>query len=180
MTQQVVIGYASAEVEMPPALRPFRPDGRVLKSELPGIYDEQWTDYAFAMKIANRGDISLSNGLGMFDIRYKRLEDLGFVTNISYKRDPIINRSVQVAEWLPPYTQDKFLKSANFQYRAFSASNRHYFKELRNRSLSMPPGVTFSGALAILHRGGRSALAKWATQQFDETREIFDMANGIF
>ena len=195
------IGFAPSEESevSTPALRPFRPNDRVLESVLPGISHEAWTDFVFAMKVAPLSAISKSNGLGMFDLRYKRLQDLGLVTNLSYKRDPIINRSVQVADWVPPLTKEKFLKSANAQYKTFVASMKEYFEELRSGGwtggtalpvganggavmLKLPPGLTYSGALAILHRGGRSALAKWVDpeQQFEATRELVRVANGVF
>ncbi len=190
------IGFAPPEPEVEvsaPALRPFQPNDRVLESVLPGVSHKAWTDFVFAMKVAPLNSISKSNGLGMFDIRYKRLQDLGLVTNLSYRRDPIINRSVQVADWVPPLTKDKFLKSANAQYKTFVASMKAYFDELRTGTLTvgvngnaviitLPRGVSYSGALAILHRGGRSALAKWSdpTQQFEATRELVRVANGAF
>lgn len=180
-TNQDVIGYA-AESESMQVLRPFRPDGRVLESALPGVSHEAWTDFVFAMKVAPLDAVSQSNGLGMFDIRYKRLADLNLVTNLRYKRDVITNRSVQVADWVKPLTKEKFLKSASAQYKVFVASMVAYYNELRTGAIPMPAGMTASGALAILHRGGRSALAKWSDpdQRFESTANLFRAANGAF
>lgn len=176
---QDVIGYAPPEVDAP-ALRPFRPDGRVLKSELAGISNEAWTDFVFTMKAAPLDAISPSNGLGMFDMRYKRLADFGLVTNVRYKRDVVTNRSVQVADWVAPLTQEQFLKSASAQYGVFAKSMADYFGAMLEGVIKLPDTVTASGALAILHRGGRNALAQWHEQQFEATRELFNRANGVF
>lgn len=162
-----------------PALRPFRPDGRVLESPLSGVSNEQWTDFAFAMKVGRLDLISPSNGLGMFDMRYKRLADLGLVENLRYKRDVVTNRSVQVADWLPPLTRALFLKNASAQLKVFVASMKSYFNDLRD-GLPMPEGASMSGCLAILHRGGHGALAKWNECKFESTLELFNVANGVF
>ena len=163
-----------------PALRPFRPDGRVLKSELAGVSNEAWTDFVLSMRAGALDAVSASNGLGMFDLRYKRLADLGLVENVRYKRDPITNRSVQVADWIAPMTREGFLKSARDQYKAFVLSMRAYAGALQSGALPAPPGVTLSGALAILHRGGPSALRKWGEQQFEQTRDLVKRVNGVF
>lgn len=175
-----VIGFAPSPEA--PALRPFQPEGRVLKSELPGVSNEAYTHFVFVMKVAALGAVSPSNGLGMFDMRYKRLADLGIVENPRYKRDVITNRSVQIADWVAPLTREGFLKSASVQYKVFVASMGKYFLDLRDRRLVLPQGVTASGALAILHRGGPGALTKWSEpdQQFESTRELFAHANGVF
>jgi len=188
-----IIGYAPSTESS--ALRPFRPDGRVLKSELPQVSNEQWTDFVFTMKSQQRNDVSPSNGLGMFDMRYKRLADLGLVTNVRYKFDPIIKRSVQIADWTGSLTRvdpvthqqtqtartkDEFLLSAADQYDVFVRSMRAYAREIAVGKIRIPVGVSVSGALAILHRGGRAALDKWQEQQFPETRDLFLRTNGVF
>lgn len=181
-----VIGYAPAEVEVssepPTVLRPFRPDDRVLKSELAGVSNEAWTEFVFAMKVQALDMVSPSNGLGMFDLRFKRLADLGLVENLHYKRDIITNRSVQVADWVLPLTKEAFLKSASAQYRVFTTSMRAYYGEICSGKLRLISGMSPSGALAILHRGGRAALAKWGDpeEQFESTRELYRATKGVF
>ena len=174
-----IIGYARPDGATS-ALRPFRPDGRLLKSPLVGVADAPWTDFVFSMKVGDRETVSGSNGLGLFDVRYKRLRDFGLVENVHYERDPVTNRSVQVAYWVPPLTRDLFLKSASAQYKVFVASMSAYFRELRARELALPKGVSASGALAILHRGGPGALAKWGERQFEATRDLCRLCNGVF
>jgi hypothetical protein len=57
-----------------------------------------------------------------------------------------------------------------------------YFEQMRSGEILQPLGVSVSGALAILHRAGPSALSKWAGTEglFDTTRELFRAANGVF
>ncbi len=189
-----VIGFAPS-TESAPALRPFRPDGRLIKSELPGVSDNDWTDFVFAMKVGQRSSISPSNGLGMFDMRYKRLADFKLVSNLRYERDPQTNRSVQIADWTGSLTRvdpatnqpvqtaksrEEFLASAADQYDVFVRSMRAYAREIVTHKIKVPSGVSMSGALAILHRGGRAALAKWTEQQFESTKELFNRTNGVF
>lgn len=179
------IGFAPPESETEvstPALRPFRPNDRVLESPLSGVSHDAWTDFVFAMKVAPLSAISKSNGLGMFDLRYKRLQDLGLVTNLSYKRDPIINRSVQVADWVPPLTKDKFLKSANAQYKTLVASVTRYVDAINSGTLHLPERTSLSGALAVLQRCGTGGLNKWddKSSRFPDTIELFRRTNGLF
>jgi hypothetical protein len=190
--RQEVIGFAPAEAKQTIALKPFRSDGRVLESPLPEVSNEAFTDFVFAMKVAPLEAVSPSNGLGMFDMRYKRLADLGLVTNLRYRRDLVTNRSVQEADWVAPLDPVKFLRSAPLQYRVFVESVKRYSAGLRAGEIEMPKGgmpsiadgaasgVTESGCLAILHRGGPSALRKWNEEQFEKTRELFLVANGHF
>jgi hypothetical protein len=185
-TAKHVVGFISeaSTSEVSPLaasrLRPFRHNDRVLPSELPGVSNEQWTDFVLMMKVGSLNTISSSNGLGMFDIRYKRLADMGLVTNLRYRQDVITRRSVQEADWVAPLTRDKFLKSAGVQLKVFSESCKDYFNWLKCEQVKLPEGATFSGALAILHRGGKSALAKWDQQQFESTLELYRRVNGVF
>lgn len=172
-----VIGFApepEAELDAP-ALRPFRPDGRVLESPFPKVSDEQWTDFVFAMKTSPLGYVSESNCLGMFSIRFKRLADLGLVTNVHYKKG---TGNVQEADWVEPLTLEGFLGSAASQYKIFVESMRRYVDDLRGKEL--PSGMSVSGALAILHRGGLGALAKWQEMKFESTLALFNVVNGVF
>lgn len=174
-----IIGYAASGEAEGSALKPFRPSGRVFESKLPGVSNEAWTDFVFVMKTADLRDVSPSNGLGWFGMKYKRLADLGLVTNVRYKRGVA---GVQEADWKDPLTLDKFLHSPNAQYDTFEASMRDYYNMLLNGGVTPPnvPSMTVSGALAILHRGGPRALADWKTTQFESTREIYQRANGVF
>ena len=70
-----------------PALVPFNLDAGtdepplqlqapLIKSEVNGVSDEQWTEFVKAMRTAQTGAVSASNQLGAFEMRPRRLEDL--------------------------------------------------------------------------------------------------------
>lgn len=174
---------ADADVDEP---EPPAPPKRILKSELPGVSDDAWTDFAFAMKTASPSAVSASNAMGMFELKPRRLADLGLVKNVSCTRSPT-GRMVWVGEFVPPLTSKEFLKSAVIQYKAFCDSMRNYVQGLRDGAIPKPdggppPGMTISGVLAVLHRCGPSGLKTWNDEgnRFEQTRELFERSNGIF
>lgn len=165
-------------------LVPFRPQG-VLKSELPGVSDQAWTDFVYAMKTAPLGAISESGGLGMFEMKVRRLGDLGVMKDVGAKKLPS-GKLVWVGEWIPPITQAAFLASPKMQYRAFSKSMQLYKKGIESGELlpeggDLPSGMTLSGALAALQRRGPLGVRRWQeSAQFPSTEELYQRANGIF
>jgi len=171
----------------PPAtVQPVARAHRVLKSELEGVSDEAWTDFALALKTAQIGAVSASNAYGMFELKPRRLADLGLIRNVFNTRGPT-NRMVWVGEWVPPMTQKKFLSSPTEQYKAMAKSMNDYVARLRSGSIprpdgGKPQGMSLSGALAILHRCGPSGLKTWNDEpnRFPETAALYQKANGIF
>ena len=158
----------------------------ILQSEIPGISDEAWTEFSKAMKTAEVGSVSASNGHGMFEMKPRRLADLGLMKELSCLRGPM-NRMVWKGEFVSPLTQKIFLKDPKVQYRAFSASMRKYVDGLRDNSIprpdgGRPEGLTLSGALAVLHRCGPSGLKTWNDEEnrFPDTVNLYQRANGIF
>ncbi len=171
-------------VESAPASAPV--PSRALKSEIPGVSDEAWTTFAKALKTASPSAVSASNAFGMFELKPRRLEDLGLVTNTTCTRSPT-GRMVWVGEFVPPMTLKSFLGSPKLQYRAFAASMKNYVDRLRNGSIprpdgGKPDGMTLSGALAILHRCGPSGLKTWndESKRFEDTKALYENANGVF
>lgn len=176
----------AAPADAPPVVvAPARPH-RVLKSELDGVSDEAWTDFALALKTASIGAVSASNAYGMFEFKPRRLADLGLIRNVFKTRGPT-KRMVWIGEWIAPMTEAKFLGSPTEQYKALASSMRDYVKRLRDGSIpkpdgGRPQGMTLSGALAVLHRCGPSGLKTWndAAARFPETNALYQKANGIF
>lgn len=173
-----------------PPLPSFAPPralgGRVLKSELPGVSDQAWTEFALAMKAQSPSAVSASNELGMFAMKPRRLADLGLVKNLSNQRSPT-GRMIWVGEWVAPMTEKKFLSSAAAQYRAFAKSMQLYADGLLSGAVALPEGgmpedLSLSGALAILHKCGPQGIAKWADEEarFPNTVDLVQRANGIF
>jgi hypothetical protein len=170
-----------APVERPAALA-----DRVLQSPIPEVTDEGWTQFAVAMKTQDPTVVSASNGLGMFDMKPRRLADLGLMKIIGSTRSPA-RRMAWLGEWVSPLTQDKFLATPNLQYRAFAASMKRYVGGLRDGSVplpdgGLPPEMTLSGVLALLHRCGPNGLKTWsdAGKRFPATIALFEATNGLF
>lgn len=160
------------------------PKRRVLKSELPIATDDAWTEFVLAMKTASPGSVSASNALGMFEMKIRRLADLGHVQNLSCKRSPL-GRMVWTGDFVHPLTRDKFLKDRGLQYKVFVDSTKDYFDKLQSGAIGQPEdddgALTLSGMLAILHRCGPKGLARWEDElRFPETIELCERANGIF
>lgn len=176
---EVVAQNVIAEIETPRL-------ERVLASQIPGVPDEAWTEFALAMKTAAPGSISSSNAFGMFEMKPRRLADLGLMRNIVSARSSS-GRMAWKGDWTPPLTEKKFLASAADQYEAFGASMRKYIEGLEDGSVpqpesGVPADVTLSGALAILHRCGPQGLVRWTDEgsRFPETIALVQVANGIF
>lgn len=179
------------EVEERRALRPFeakdgyvRQPERLIKSEVPGIADRDWTRFVLTMKTANPSAVSASNALGMFEMKPRRLADLGLMKNLRCTRSPT-GRLVWIGEFASPLTQKKFLEDPAVQYRAFCDSMKKYIDGIVSGSIdkpdNVPQGMTLSGALAVLHRCGPSGLKSWdASSRFPETIALYDKANRIF
>ena len=153
--------------------------GPALRSPLPGVPDRAWATFVFVLETQPLSAISDSNGLGCFEMRPRRLGDLGMMTSLRAVR----RRSRQVFEgtFVLPLTLERFLRDPLLQYGALRRSlERHDGEDVAKKAL--PEGVTRAGALALRHRGGPGALSGWAggSPRFPRTEELFLKANGIF
>lgn len=161
---------------------------RVLESGLQGISDRAWTDFVYALKVAEPGAVSDSNEHGMFAMKPRRLADLGVMGNLRCTRAPTgPKRMVWVGDFVKPMTREKFLASPGAQYKALCDSMRAYVRGLSDGSVPNPAGgrpadMTLSGALAVLHKCGPSGLKSWNDEgdRFPATVALYDKTNGIF
>lgn len=151
--------------------------GRVLKSEIVGVSDARWTAFVRSLKTASPGSVSRWNALGMFEMKPRRLVDLGLMSNPGKVRAEG-SRTVWVAEWVAPITERTFLQNPRIQYRALVVSMQRYAAAITE----LPTGLSLSGALAVLHRCGPQGLATWSDsgKKFPATVELVARANGIF
>lgn len=158
------------------------PMGRTLKSELPGISDVAWTAFAQAMKTSEPGTVSVKNTYGMFEMRPRRLVDVGVMENL--RRTKAANgKTVWTGDWRGRITEKEFLSSTRVQYIVFSTSMRLYASDIDNGALDVSGAedLTLSGALAVLHRCGPSGLRSWAEgKRFSDTIDLVQRTNGIF
>jgi hypothetical protein len=156
----------------------------VIKSEIDGVSDEDWTRFVLAMKTARPGTVSATNEMGMFAMKPRRLADLKLIADIKKTRSPT-GHMVWIGRWVAPMTQRKFLSSPQAQYRAFVESMRRYVEGLRSGAIPQPDDgwpefMTASGALAVLHRCGPNGLRTWNSDRFPDTVALYERTNGIF
>lgn len=145
---------------------------------LPGIPPAAWRRLVDALEVQPVASVSASGGLGAYDLRPRRLVELGYASGLRYCRTAA-GRQVHACEFARPWTEARFLSDPVAQYAALSRSLSLYFGALMNGELRRPAGVSLSGALAILHVGGRGALDGWP-KLFDGTRVRYEAARDIF
>lgn len=164
---------------------------QLLKSELASVSDERWTQFVFAMKTAAIDSVSGSCALGAWEMRPKRLADLGLMTNLKYGRTSLHRLACDgdfVGDVDPKkssLTKKMFLEHQGVQYRVFATSMRRYIDGLTDGTIpqgDIVDGMTMSGALAILHRCGPSGLKKWSNEsaRFSDTVDLYNRVNGLF
>ena len=150
-----------------------------LPSPLSGIASAEWSNFVNALVTQRLGDVSASNGLGWFEMRPRRLADLGIMSNLRRVSNKV-NRQVYEGDFVLPLTMRKFLENPVIQYNTLVKSVIDHFDTHVNE-LKLPDDVSRSGALAILHRAGPGGLKTWSTgKRFDDTISLFNRSNGIF
>lgn len=143
----------------------------LFKSVLDGVSDVEWDAFVRALSTHTIRNVSLAGGIGSFDLRPRRLGELGVMINM--RRD---KRGAWVGDLAPKF--EHLGANAGQQFEVFALSMKKYDIELA--STARPEGVSRSGRLAILHCGGSGALEKWPEGAFKTTKAIFDRSNGIF
>jgi hypothetical protein len=151
-----------------------------LPSEVDGVTDAQWTQFVRGMICAPLIAVSASNALGMFEIMPRRLADLGIVSKLARSKSPQ-GRTIWVAIFVPPLTCDRFLKSPQAQYGAFTDSMCDYVQKMDSGEIEKPSETSISGALAILHRAGPKGLSSWkSNNRFPSTEKSYNRVAGLF
>jgi hypothetical protein len=148
-----------------------------LKSPLAGVPDGAWEKFVKALEVQPIKAVSESGGLGSYDLRPRRLVELGFAKNLRSKRTDK-GRQVYECDLAAPMTSDRFLKDPIVQYNVLAKSIAKYAEDL-DRGAIKKPDVSKAGALAILHVGGRGALQSWP-ELFENTRAVYEAAQGAF
>ncbi len=122
-----------------------------LTSPITGVADDAWRVFVAAMTVRPAVDALDSKGFGCFDLRPRRLAELGLANPTTFEEC----------------------------YKAFAKSVATYADDIRDGRLTAPDGVSRAGALAILQRGGRGALAAYP-ELFSDTREVYGRAKECF
>ena len=150
----------------------------LLPSPIAGVSAESWKRYYSAFEIQPVDAISASGGYGSFDLRPRRLVELNYARNLGTKVTDN-GRHIQTCEVILPWTERRCLGNFLAPYAAFARSNLMYYQALSSGQLEKPAEMSMSGALAILHRGGRGAL-KNHENLFSDTRALYEKARDIF
>ena len=148
------------------------------KSPLEGVPVAAWGRFIAALEVQPVNARSPSGGLGAYDIRPRRLVELGYASELTSKRTST-GRQVQVCEFVLPWTQSKFLADPVAQFAAVSKSILLYHRAIVSGELKKPKGCSVAGALAILQVGGRGALESWPNL-FTDTQAVYDACKGAF
>lgn len=122
-----------------------------LASPISGVSDDAWRAFVAAMTVRPAVDADDSKGHGCFDVRPRRLAEIGLATPTTFEEC----------------------------YTAFAKSAAAYLDDVEAGRLTVPDGVSRAGAIAILQRGGRGALAAYP-DMFSDTREVYDRARECF
>lgn len=126
-----------------------------MSSPLKGVSNAGWQSLVRALDVQAIDAISASGGLGSYDMRPRRLEEIGLMTNLRTLRT-LEGRQVHEGDFVAPMTRDSFLKDPLVQYQALVKSMTLYYENLGSFK-----GLSRSATLAVLHRGGRGALSAW-------------------
>ena len=147
----------------------------IRRSALDGVSDAAWDAFVRAMSVRTIRGVSLGGGIGTFDLRPRRLGEIGVMKNLRREGEP-------PGRWVGDL-ESKYAAlgdSSGQQYEVFVMSVRAYDEEILAGEIAIPGGVTRSGAHAVLHCGRRQALAEWPEGAFKTTRELFNKVNNIF
>ncbi len=150
----------------------------VLSSPLKGVNNAAWSRFVTALEVQGVRDVSESGGLGAYAIPPRRLIELGYAVKQPSVRTPK-GRQVHSCKFISPWTKEQFLADPVAQYVVLSKSMMLYDAALEAGELHRPADISFSGLLAVLHCGGRGALAAWP-KLFDNTQALYDKVKGIF
>lgn len=138
------------------------------KSPLEGVIDYAWDAFVRAVSTRSIRDVSIGGGIGSFDLQPRRLGEIGVMENLRREN----NR--WIGDLTPKY--EALRQNAILQYEVFVLSVKTYDEE----KIARPEGVSRSGALVILQRGGVGALKAWPEGVFKTTKALFERANNLF
>jgi hypothetical protein len=147
-------------------------------SPLAGIPAHAWRRFVAALKVQNFDRVSIGGGLGAYNIRPRRLVEIGRAKHFRRVQD-IDGPAKQVCDFIAPWTEERFLADPTAQYAVLVKSMRLYYDALRDGTVKRPTGVSLAGALVVLHAGGRGALEGWP-DLFDDTKALFEATRGMF
>lgn len=149
----------------------------LLGSPLSGVSSDAWQRFVVALETQPVGVVSKSGGLGSYDIRPRRLVELGYASGLRSFRCE--GRQIRRCDFTKPWTQKLFLSDPFAQYAVLARSMHTYYDALCKGEIERPRGASLAGTLAVLHVGGKGALKGWP-KLFSNTKALYDRAKGAF
>jgi hypothetical protein len=147
-----------------------------MKSPLEGVSDKAWAKFVSGMMVGAFDQVHAdANALGAFRLMPRRLADLGYITDLRQRK----SRSTGKTIWTGGFVGGvrAFLESPRLQYAAFEKSMVDYAWKLKSGDIARPAGMSLSGSLAVLHRGGPTALR---SKIRPATRALLEKVAGVF
>jgi len=160
-----------------------------IKSPLPGVNDAHWTAFTNLFRGKDIAEISPAFHLGLFNIGFLRLRDLGLADDV--KQQEYNGRRVWQGKLKPPLTVKAFLANPAVQYQVFARDMRDRADFIRTNYMDYVgkdiegQKATLSGLLAAVKLAGTKGFDSWvkrATERkkFENTTKGYLAANGIF
>jgi hypothetical protein len=155
----------------------------------PGVARKAWNRYVRLMAVGEPATISAGNQLGMFQIGYRRLADLGYVENLRKVKKS--GRAVWVGDFKAPFTLSGFLKDPVLQYQVFVQAT----KADRSAVLLRYAGAigktfagkkaTLSGLVASAYHAGLAGLGRWLSSDEERNRApkttaVYQRTTGLY
>lgn len=166
----------------------FHSDPTPPKSPLEGVPDAAWGRLVTAFEVQPTRAVSASGGLGAYDLRPRELVESGLATNLRYVSKPG-QRAHHECDLLPQGSagpqdparlREAFLRDPLAQLAALGRVVSRYHQQLMSGELQVPQGLSVAGAIALLRRGGRGALASWPDGTLPNTRSFVERAREAF
>lgn len=160
-----------------------------ITSPIPGVNDARWTAFVNLFRGKNINEISPAYHLGLFNVGFHRLRDLGLAFDV--KQELYNGKPVWKGAFKPPMTLEKFLNNPTVQYKVFAkdmadraAFLRQHFKDQIGQPIEGAP-ASLSGLLAAIKLAGTKGFGSWVKdpeerRKFANTTAAYKMANGIF
>jgi hypothetical protein len=162
---------------------------KIFPSPFTGVAARAWDRYVQAMASADPETVSATNQLGMFQIGFPRLSDLGYVEKL--RRAQKGGRTVWTADFKAPYSLSGFLKDPTVQYGAFVKIAKADRSAILKRHADFigktiaGAKVTLSGLLAVSYFAGLAGLGRWLSSEDERTRSprttaAYQRGDGLF
>jgi hypothetical protein len=154
-----------------------------------GVTGKAWNRYVRLMAVAEPDTVSMGSQLGIFQIGYRRLADLGYVQNL--RKGQKNGRTIWVGDFKPPLTLAAFLSDPGLQYEVFVQATKADRSAVLSRyrdavgKTFVGKKATLSGLLATAYHAGLAGLGRWLSSNEERDRgrrtsAVYQRTTGLF